>query len=673
MAPPPSPIEMWTRLGRPIFTPLAAQDLARLMRKEATVASTVAASGYVKVSRVAKKTRDSSVEEGRVKVHDPFELIRWLALSQPDPRKALAELVQNSLGAAARHIRIVRVREKGVPCLKIHDDGEGVIPELDRPEALRYIATHIGHSRKRSLSPKERLALMTQGQYGIGLLGFWSLGAMLEIRSSMPGQKPHRLILYRDRDHFKLEPLRGKLAFEERFTEVVVVGLTKEALTAVGARRAADFLASELRGQLLMRPVEVTIEDKMSRGRSPKKLRVKPPRFLGERLEGLSTIAIPGHAPVKLEIYLAGDLSNGEAARPLAVYAAGTVVAESFSELSALGLDREPWTDSRLTGMVDFPELHVAPGSRRGVIPDEMAHGFAQALVRVEPLLVSILETKERERAEKLDQNLIRDLQRAFRDFYRRRPSYTMLPTEKKSEGAGGEGAGSGETVGGEPTAEEEAVGESSTDASELFPPGPLASVRISPARIVVEAGGEKPVRPQANDASGRKIEEGIDYAWEIWGPVGSLRRDPHRVVLCAAEAPGEGILSVHAKEPATGKEASVAAPVEIVEILSSSTNEGIPEPELVDAPGASWRSRLHEDKWQVNSGHPDFRAAAAKPATKLRYLALLFAKEVVLRSSQDPRLEEPLEQVVEVAAYADRKISERPPGGRPRRTKPAE
>jgi hypothetical protein len=34
-----------------------------------------------------------------VRVHDPFELIRWLAYSQPDPRKALAELVQNSLDA----------------------------------------------------------------------------------------------------------------------------------------------------------------------------------------------------------------------------------------------------------------------------------------------------------------------------------------------------------------------------------------------------------------------------------------------------------------------------------------------------------------------------------------------------------------------------------------------
>ena len=38
----------------------------------------------------------------------------------------------------------------------------------------------------------------------------------------------------------------------------------------------------------------------------------------------------------------------------------------------------------------------------------------------------------------------------------------------------------------------------------------------------------------------------------------------------------------------------------------------------------------------------------------------MLFAKEVVLRSSQDPRLERPLEQLVEVAAYADRNLARR-------------
>lgn len=42
------------------------------------------------------------------------------------------------------------------------------------------------------------------------------------------------------------------------------------------------------------------------------------------------------------------------------------------------------------------------------------------------------------------------------------------------------------------------------------------------------------------------------------------------------------------------------------------------------------------------------------KESLKLRYLAMLFAKEVVLRSAQDPRLDAPLEQLVEVASFAD-------------------
>ncbi|MGH9322884.1 MAG: hypothetical protein ACRD3V_23740, partial [Vicinamibacteria bacterium] len=206
---------------------------------------------------------------------------------------------------------------------------------------------------------------------------------------------------------------------------------------------------------------------------------------------------------------------------------------------------------------------------------------------------------------------------------------------------------------------------ESGTETAELFPPGPLEVVAIRPNRIVIEVNGEKPVRARPLDASGRRIGEGIDLEWEIEGQVGALRQDSEdksRMVLVAGEAPGRGSLSVRVSESATGREASAAAPVEIVESLSSSSDEGIPEPELVDAPGAAWRSRLHEARWQVNSGHADYKTSSDRPALKLRYLAMLFAKEVVLRSSQDPRLEDPLEQLVEVAAYADRRLTDRAP-----------
>jgi len=76
----------------------------------------------------------SDVRTGRLRAADPFELIRWLARSQTDPRKALAELVQNSLDARARTVTITRVRERGLATLRILDDGEGLIPELGGPK-----------------------------------------------------------------------------------------------------------------------------------------------------------------------------------------------------------------------------------------------------------------------------------------------------------------------------------------------------------------------------------------------------------------------------------------------------------------------------------------------------------------------------------------------------------
>ena len=367
--------------------------------------------------------------------------------------------------------------------------------------------------------------------------------------------------------------LRGRLDFDERFTEVVVVNHTKEASSAVSARRAADYLAGELRGQLLARKVEVVVEDRMARGRSPKSLRVRPPRFLGERLEEPGPVDVPGypHAPVRLEVYLAGkDGEDGHHA-PLALYAAGTMVAESFAELAALELDHAPWTDPSLTGLVDFSELRVAPGSRRGVIPDEVAHAFATALAEIEPVLSSLVETKERERAERLDKTVIRDLQRAFRDFYKKRPSYTMLPTEKKGEGAP-KAVYAGMPAQDVELADAPFTEEENAPAPALFPPGPLDSVAVSPQRLVVAINEEATVRAKALDANGRVIPDGIELTWELWGQVGNLRElddVPTRAIFVAGERVSEGILSAHAKQASTGREASAVVPVERYQRIS--------------------------------------------------------------------------------------------------------
>jgi hypothetical protein len=630
--------------------------------------------GTASTDTAAGRRRRREVETGRLRVHDPFELIRWLALSQPDPRKALAELVQNSLDAGAHTIRVVRRREKGRACLVIWDDGEGVIPELDRPEALRHIATHIGHSRKRSLTPQQRLELLTQGQYGIGLLGFWSLGEVLEMRTSVPGQRPYRLVLYRDRGDYTIEPLRGGLPLDARWTEVVVLDLHREAMPALIARRAADYLGSELRGQLLQREVRLVIEDHIARGAAQKVAHVRPRRFLGERLDALGPLAVPGHPSIQLELYLLGDGEEPAAPGGVAVYAAGTLVAEGFHELAALDLDHEPWTDPRLAGLVEFPALRVAPGSRRGIIPDEAAGLFAQALRDAEQTVGALLESYERRRAQELDRGMFRDLQRLFRDFFRHRPRYAALPVEERDDG----GAAGVETNQGAPAQAPEPLAETPLSEPEvqppapfLFPPGPLAEVKILPSLIRLECGTERHARALAVDVSGRPVEEVLAYAWRLSEGVGELLMEDDAspaVTVRAGDRPGKGSLAVVCRSGAV--ETGAEARVEVVEQLAAGREEGIPEPELLDLPGAPWRSRVADGRWQVNSGHPEYRAIADRPPLKLRYLALLFAKEVVLRSSGDPRFEAPLEQLVEVAAYADRRLSAS--RGRRRRGVPA-
>ncbi len=639
--------------------------------------------------RRRRQAKPPDAVTGRVRAHDPFELIRWLALSQPDPRKALAELVQNSLDANAHRIRVTRLREKGCTCLRIFDDGTGVIPEMDRTEALRYIATHIGHSRKRDLSPEQRLQLMTQGQYGIGLLGFWSLGQTLEMRTSVPGQRAHRLVLHRDRADYLIEPLRGRLPLDELWTEIVIVDLHRGALGALSGRRAADYLAAELRGQLLARAVELLVEDRLSRGRAQRLVPVKPPRFLGEQLEGIGPVDVPGHPPVRFEIYLSGEEAAAGADEPrgLAVYAAGTLVAESFHALASLGLDRPPWNDTRLSGMVDFPGFQVAPGSRRGIVIDDAAENFSRALRVVEPVLTELLADIERRRADEFDRSLIRDLQRAFRDFYRQRPRFALLPVDggrdrgagpggkETTGGEGGDGRGDdrGPSPGadsqepsqasGSPEREEDVSIPLSTETAHLFPPGPLIAVRIVPAIVRVECGGERRVRAIALDATERVIVDAVEFRWSVDGPIGFLVHAEGDITgasmrFRAASEAAEGALTAVAS--AGGREAHAEAPVEVLFELPGSgrTDEGIPEPEFVHQPGAGWRSRMQGGQWQVNSGHREYRAIAEQPALKLRYLAMLFAKEVVLRSHQDPRLEKPLEQLIEVAAYADRNLA---------------
>ena len=615
--------------------------------------------------RMAPRTtrRGSGTITGTVRPADPFELIRWLARSQNDPRKALAELVQNSLDASAAHIQIVRSRERGMTALHVIDDGSGVLPDLPRQDALTYIATHIGQSRKRNLSVEQRRELMLQGKYGIGLLGFWAIGTYFEMRSQVNDSEPWVLHMTEDQPRFAVERQRGRLPLSGTRTEVVVRQLHRPAFVSLGARRIAEYLAAELRGQLLARPVVVTVHDRIARGRAPKVLPVQPVRYEGQALPLPEVVDTP-YGPLRAELYLLPEHDGGS--RRVSVSCAGTVVYDDLTEFELVDFRRPPWDTGRVTGVLDFAGFDVAPGTRRGVQPNEAAMAFATAVGVLETPIHSLLAHEQERLASELEAGLLKQLQRAFRDLPRLAPEYDFFAVRSEEERvAGGAPAAAGGGSAAEtmlpPGVAEPAPhvasreDEQPIEPADLFPPGPLASVEIVPASARVPFHGQRRFRARPHAADGRLIQSGIAFRWTCDATVSRIEVEDGVVVFQAGEQRERATVTVEAIEGERCVSAQVTVEVEEGTTLSPAT--GIPQPEFLSEPTGNWRSRIRNGQWEVNAAHRDYSIASETPRRKLRYLAGLLAKEIVLHSFPHPQHSTVLERMVEVMTITDRRL----------------
>lgn len=581
---------------------------------------------------------------------DPFELIRWLARSQGDPRKAVAELVQNSLDAGASHVEVHRRRVRRELCLVVRDDGEGVLPELDREAALRHLATHVGHSGKLGLDPAERARRVVAGKYGVGLLGFWSIGRSLELRTRVAGSRLLALRLEEDSPRAEIVDLPLPTDAPETYTEVAVVGVHDAAKRALGGRRLCDYLAAELRGQLLAREVRLLVHDRIARGLAQKRFEVTPRRFQGERLELPDAIPVPSFEPIRVELYLA----VGEPPA-IQVACAGTLVADDLAELRALGLDTPPWTGRGVSGVLDFPSFNVPPGTRRGVAPDRAAAAFVTAMGELEPLVTAELDRLEGERRAARDRDVAQELRRALRGLRRRLPHYDLPIVDG---GGHDEGGGAGERLrGGESPG---ASGPRPKDL-DLFPPGPLERVRVAPAEVTIAPGAERRVRAVATDRDGRPAD-GVSFAWRVDDPEGlGVEIDgagPRPAVRVRADARLAGTAALVVEARQDGRSVDARATLRVVEPTEDGAGSGIPEPILVDDPAGLWRSRMTADgRWEVNEAHEDYRSLRAEPRARVRYLLSLLAREMVVRTTGRPELGAPLDAMIEILAHAERNL----------------
>jgi hypothetical protein len=619
----------------------------------------------------ARRARKSSGLRVRLKPHDSFDLIRLLARSQSDARKAVGELVQNSLDAQAERVDITWLTERGVRCLRILDDGEGIFPALGRQEALCRLAQTIGHSHKQDLSPAQRHQQLVLGKYGIGLLGFWCVAAAMEIKSRVGGGETWMLRLEEDKAQAEVNRARSRSVDEPAtFTEITLRGVKDPVQRQVRPARLQAYLAGELRGQLLQRGVTVLLHDRVARGRAQKQFVVKPRAYLGRPLADLSSLSVPGHEDARVELY---GVPRDEGRRGVVALACGgATVLDDIALVDPTdpgGNLREPWASGHFEGVIDFPDLQVAPGTRRGFVPDDAALDFLLALEKLEEELRRRLAQEERLKADERREQVVREIRRAFAPLARRLPQYDLFDVraERRDAGTGSRGAGGNTGFGAQaPAAPEGALAPAcdmpdesvelseeprAQDSESLYPPGPLADVQVLPARLRLAPAEERKLRARAVDADGRTVDGDVAFTWELDGP-GALEADGARARYRAPSDPCTAAIRVRALQSDAEGQAEVAVTVR-EDAGVSGRQAGIPEPAAVDAPSEPWRSRMRGMTWEFNAGHPDYRAAAEDESRRVRYLIHLFAKEVVLRNfGGAPSDAEVLERMVEVLTH---------------------
>jgi hypothetical protein len=599
---------------------------------------------------------------------DAFDLIRWLARSQSDPRKAVAELVQNAIDANARTIVLERRRRGRRAALIVRDDGEGIRPADDREAALRYLATHIGRSHKRNLSPSERHAQVVAGKYGIGLLGFWSIGRRLDIRSRVAGSATWMLRLVEDDPDAEVVPAPPQIDAAETFTELVISEVHAAALRPLAIRRLAEYLGAELRGPLSSSGATVELREYDVRGQVVDRVAVTPRRFNGIRLAVPSPVAVPGYSPIVLELYqVAGDGPGG-----IELTCAGTVVAERIGDLGALGLDVPPWTEPLLAGTIEFADFAVPPGTRRGVTPDAAAEAFVATLAQVAPHVTRALGAQAEQRHAMSERQLLGELRRALRGLRDRLP-HLGLPSGMTGRGGAGRdraddplrddaanGAGSvAPPAPGNGAADIAAPEDEPTDVTDipptLLPPGPASHVRVSPDPIRLWPGGAKRARAIVTDLHGQTIRATV--TWTASSPSVIIEGDGAAVTLRLPELMPVEALAVTVMAEANGGACSQTAEIVVVDgPPAGGDGAGIPEPILADEPGAAWRSRMTASGWYVNIGHTDYRALAGEPRARLRYLVALLAKDLTVATTH-PASEPVLDQMIDVLTHAERNL----------------
>src|SRR5277367_141844 len=455
-------------------------------------------------------------DSGKLRIGDDWNAIRIIALSQSNPLKAIAEFVENSIDAQAKTITITRGREHGAHYLSIKDDGNGVPRDADGLPDFKYVATHICDSIKRHLKTDGN-GTGLQGEFGIGLLSFWTVGHRLTMISTGTDQRAYQMTMSKGDSRYEVSPRR--VLFAEKGTELKISPLL-EGIRSLSGEKIQWYLASELRDRIRDAQVRVTVIDRLVR----KQYEVEPRQFEGRLLHQLPTIRTV-YGDAYAELYLAEPNENAR----VALTRAGTRVIEDLSTLP--GLEHSPWLSRYVQGLVDAPFLNLTPGTRSGIIQDERYAALVAALKPLEAHVEGLIEEQQRAEEEQASQQSLKAIQKAFHEAMLALPreEYDWFDVQGRArqEGASARSSVNGVMDGAELEGLLPGLPESGpTDSPQrqFFDyAGPLFSVVVSPAASTTPLNETRKFRALPRDRSRRRVTEDLSFAWELIEGEGTL------------------------------------------------------------------------------------------------------------------------------------------------------
>lgn len=602
-----------------------------------------------------KKTTHSPKKNntGKLKIGDNWNAITIIALSQNSPLKAIAEFVENSIDARAKNITIVRGKERGELYLKVIDDGEGIPLSDEGLPNFKYVATHICDSIKKKLRQKGVQGI--QGEYGIGLLSFWTVGEGLILSSAGADGRTYHMEMKKGEPGYTIAPRRT--LFSHPGTELVVHPLLP-GIKQLNGERIQHYLASELRDRIRKSGVKIKIKDRYSR----KEFEVKPQQFSGRLLHEFDVVETKNG-----EIYLELYLNNYAPENTISLFRSGTRVLPSITILDFF--NKEPWNTGYLQGMIDAPFLQLTPGTRDGIVQDERFQLFCNSVQPLEEELKSIIELEKRAEDEEASRNILKSVQRALKEAFLALPKGEYdwfdihMGSGKAWEGKKPESLFFDEKK----TVEAQRIGEQ--EISEETGPvafyehaGPLYKAIISPASCFVRVNASRNFRCIPRDRNRRIVEANIEIQWKIKEGGGSLNcTEGEYVTFSAPEEPGITILQ------ATVTQGDIVCTAESILTITESfmdrigqngrgVTRGIPGYTFVRATGELWRSKYDEKNNLIiiNNGHKDYIYASQKKSRKLKYICRLFAKELVLNNFMGFDADSLLERMIELTLYTE-------------------